>query len=193
MAHMTADTLFRTLIEEPLEAITSKTLLHVSYWLLDFERPEFSVEAPNMSGLYAVSMVFTNRTLEIFPAWENQLRGVNAYHIQTRLVSQGKASSELVTGKSLMEIRADESTLWSKALTETLACVEVYGIRSNPHLVRFVFPSAKVVVAVGYSGEKPLIGDGDEILVFADKQWHKTEKTLPESWTKLWECSGTEG
>ena len=180
-----SNAVFHILIEQPLQAVLNQRLRKIGYWLLSFEERDFCLETPNRSGLYAVRMEFENRILELFPAWDNWLRGTNAYHIQARLVPQDRESDAFRYVKSLTVVEAKETALWSNALAQPLTSVEVYGIGQSPQAICLAFSSEKVVVSIGYSGEKPLVGDGDEILVFSYEQWRSQEKTLSNPWTDI--------
>ena len=193
MGSMRPDAAIHALVLQPLEVALDKVLLSVGYWLMDFDKPAFNVETPNASGLCAISMVFGDDLLEILPGWDHRLRGATAYHIETRFVSGSRANHELARSARLAEAPADRDTLWRNAIGHALTGVEVYGIGAFPHLIRFIFASTKITVAIGYSGDPPLIGDGDEILVFSDDDWLRVQRTLPDEWTKIWEHGGSEG
>jgi hypothetical protein len=179
----------RRTILEPSWAVAGKVLLSVHYWLADFEASTFQLDTPNLSGLYAVNLVFADTILEIFPGWDTLLRAENAYHIQTRLIPVGEAGSDLTRATNLICVEADQARLWRDALNQPLTAIEVYGTPTSPQLIRFALPSTLTVVAIGYSGETPLLGDGDEILLFSNEQSYLAAEILPGIRTKLWESS----
>lgn len=186
---MNANSLFLDLIERPSSTVMDMVLLEVDYWIADLEEPWFHIETPNDTGLSAVSLIFEDKVLEITNGW-TQLRGDTSYHIQAHIVSEGRSSTELGTSEGLLRFSAGQNTPWSSAINHRLTAVEVYGLGTSPHIIRFSFADISLVVAIGYaaseSTQEPLIGDGDELLVFLDDEWYFRERTLGIGWSKLW-------
>ena len=88
----------------------------------------------------------------------------------------------------LIKVSVDNAYLDSGSISTTLVGVEVYGTENSPQLISFLFPCSVLRLAVGYSGDVILLGDGDEILVFSDEQWKNQVNGLPENWALLWRC-----
>jgi len=189
---MESDNAFCVLIERPLEAVLGTVLRNVSYWVLDFDVGTFSLEEPNASGVFAVSLELGGRTLEIFPSWNTCFEGVSSYHhVEARVNTPAGDSSELVNAAHLIKIGASGSSPWHRALLHTLMSVDVYGVHETPQLLRLCFPPVEIVISTGYSGMPALAGDGDELLVYSYHSAHDLLQFDFNRFRHLWRC-GTE-
>ncbi len=112
------------------------------------------------------------------------------YNIQANLDPTGTGVELLETNENLVCVRADAVSPWRDAIGSRLSAVEVYGIGTVPHIIRFVSPNnASPVIAVGYPGpSSPLIGDFSSLLVFSGDEWLSGRTTLHNTWEKIWEC-----
>ena len=130
-------TAFRNLITEPLESVLGRPLLSVSYWLLDYDQAEFSVEQPNEIGILFVSLQFGGGTLELSWGFDKSLRGNDlAYHIQVVPAGQAGSLARMDTG-SLFEIAEVRASPWQEVIGKRLTGVEAVGLQGSPQAVRF--------------------------------------------------------
>lgn len=175
----------------PLQMALGRPLLAVSYWLLSSDRELFSVGQLNALGVLFVSLHFDKFTLEISPGWEKSLRGSNlAYHIQA--IPAGEPGSiKTLNATSLYEVKDAGTFLWQDALGTRLTCIEVIGLQDSPQAIRLVFPSAEVVIAIGYAGDELLVGDGDDLLIFSKREWQHQKSSYGGEWKSLWTTSAT--
>ena len=181
---------FRTFLSAPLEAVVSRTLLGVTYWLLNSDEPSFHIDRPNESGISGMSLSFEGLTVEISSFYDKILRTRdNYFYIQALLVSGEKEEGELATAEVLCNIPADQATIWCDALNTPLVRAEIYGDSDTPQVFRLSFPSTVLIISLGYSGEKLFIGDGNDLLVFSEAQWQSSIHLVNAPLSKIWECA----
>lgn len=174
-------------IVEPLTRVIDQSLQHVIYYVLQGDYPDFNVDAPNTSGgCQGVHLTFSEGEVEFDWDWQSALiprrddfdsPGI-AYHLVARSTSERQGTVQVPTEEDyacLLALDATNAASWRALQGEPLQAVTVGGApladgRYSPQAVQLSFPSAQVVVAIGMSD--PLnIGDGDEVLVFADTAW----------------------
>lgn len=186
---MNFDVSFRTLIIAPLEAASGLRLFSVNYWLLDFEEQFFHLDTPNESGIFAISLLFEGIAIDISPAWDRIHRDESNHHyIQAPRVPIDNRSGELAFAERLLKIPADRTMIWRDAINDQLIGAEVSGDNHTPQAIRLLFPSATVIISLGYSGDELYIGDGDELLVFSDEQWRLQVQRMMRPMNNIWAC-----
>ena len=182
---------FQRLISGPLQTVLGQSLLAVNYWLLDYDKADFSLEQPNETGVLTVCLHFERAAIEISPGWDNQLRSEGIYH-HVQVVQAAKAGSlEAAHRENLSETADVHAASWQEALGKRLTGVEIAGFQGTPQAVRLSFSVAEVVVATGYAGSDLLIGDGDELLIFSGQEWHNQNQNSvhKQAWERLWAAS----
>ncbi len=188
---MSRKTVFDSMIAEPLDAVLGQTLLSVDYWILDCDKAGFSAEQPNATGVMAVRLCFEETHLRVAPGREETLRADGIYHhIQLHLDGECGDGGDVWTEK-FAEAANIQAALWQRAVGKRLTHVEALGFYDSPQAIRFSFSAAAIVVATGYSGNPLLVGDGDEILVFAGQEWPDRSNTHEQAWERLWSASAT--
>lgn len=185
---MSRKAMFDSVIAEPLNAVLGQTLLSLDYWILDCDKADFSEEEPNATGVMATRLHFEASELQVVWGFKELLRGNGIYyHVQLSLADeQGQEENTWV--ENFVQV-TDVHAIWERALGRRLVGVEVLGFWDSPQAVRFSFSDIAVVVAVGYSGDPLLVGDGDELLVFGDQEWPDRSNTHDQPWERLWSAS----
>lgn len=186
---MTADPTFDRLIAGPLAAVVGETLLAVDYWVLACDEPTFQPANPNASGLMAVNLIFKMATVEVTWGWDKALRtGWQAYHVQATFHADHVRGDtwSVQDAQGLSRFAAPDARPWESVVGLPLIGVEVYGPLNGPQAIGLSSPQGGVVLAVGESGENPVVGDNDEMLVFGTPQWRELR---PADWSTLWSTS----
>lgn len=80
---------------------------------------------------------------------------------------------------------------WCEIVGEPLSDVEIIGFSDSPQAIRLLFPDTSLVMAVGYSGDDLLVGDGDDVFVFSAQEWQEQIRRGDHVWTRLWLASAT--
>ena len=182
---------FQRLVCGPLQMVLGQSLLTVNYWLLDYDKADFSLEQPNETGVLTVSLHFERATIEISPGWDKQLRSESIYH-HIQVVHAGKTGGiEAAHRENLSETADVHAAPWQEALGKRLTGVEIAGFQGTPQAIRLSFSGTEAVVATGYAGSGLLIGDGDELLVFSGQEWHDQNQNSvhKQAWERLWAAS----
>ena len=189
---MTYDTAFHELLSKPIASVLSQSLKNVSYYILNFDNDTFLLEQPNKTGLYSIMLSFSDAIIEIIPGWHKSLRSANTYH--HLYLTDGTIDRKIDRPGvlvNLIKIDASHSDIWHDAINKTLNAVEIYGIEHTPQAVCLQFSTSAVAVTIGYSGDVPYAGDGDEILIYQSNCQNSSVDFPFSQMTKLCVLSGT--
>lgn len=183
--------IFQSRLVEPFTSLLGESLRDVEYWVLETDAGGFRAEQPNLFGVQVIRLRFGAVSLAVTWGGEKSLRSEGIYyHIQAL-----EADTEDVLGSAWAEnlrcIPALTAGTWQEVISEPLSGVEIIGFSDSPQAIRLLFPHTSLVVAVGYSGDDLLVGDGDELFVFSDAQWREQIKHEDRHWSRLWLASAT--
>jgi len=181
--------IFQSRLVEPFMPLLGEPLRDVEYWVLEADADHFHTEQPNAFGVQVLRLRFGAVSLAVTWGGEKSLRSEGIYyHIQAL-----EAATEDVLGPAWTEnlrcLPALSAAPWREVANEPLSGVEVIGFSDSPQAVRLLFPQTSLVVAVGYSGDDLLVGDGDDVFVFSAQEWQEQIRRGDHAWTRLWLAS----
>lgn len=183
--------IFQSRLVEPFTSLLSEPLRDVEYWVLEVDADDFHAEQPNAFGVQVLRLRFGAASLAVTWGGERSLRSEGIYH---HIQALG-AGMEDVLGPAWAEnlrcIPALSAAPWREVIGEALSGVEIIGFSDSPQAIRLLFPDTSLVVAVGYSGDDLLVGDGDEVFIFSAQEWREQIRQGHHDWTRLWLASAT--
>lgn len=183
--------IFQSRLVEPFAPLLGEPLRDVEYWVLEMDADDFRAEQPNLFGVQIVRLRFGAVSLAVTWGGEKSLRSEGIYHHIQAL----EAATEDVLGPAWAEnlrcIPALSTAHWREVISEPLSGVEVIGFSDSPQAIRLLFPHTSLVVAVGYSGDDLLVGDGDDVFVFSAQEWQEQIRRGDHAWTRLWLSAAT--
>lgn len=183
--------IFQSRLVEPFTYLLGEPLRDVEYWVLEADADGFRAEQPNTFGVQVLRLRFGAVSLAVTWGREKSLRSEGIYHHIQALGTE----LEDVLGPAWTEnfrcIPALSAAPWGEVIGEPLSGVEIIGFSDSPQAIRLLFPHISLVVAVGYSGDNLLVGDGDEVFVFSAQEWREQIKQGDHDWTRLGLFSAT--
>jgi len=183
-------------IIEPLSRIVDRHLQQVLYYVL---QGDFDAEAPNASGgCQGVRLIFDEVEAEFDWDFIGSFRGDGVhYHIAVRNHSIRQQNVRILTDKDtdgLDSIDATEASIWRNLIGKRLDRFEVLGYTAasnsmSPQAISLHFPNESIVIAVGMTpaslSTSLSIGDGDEVLIFSEREWQSLSPEIKGSLISL--------
>ena len=180
----------------PLSKVVGQQLRQVLYYVL---QGEFDAEAPNASGgCQGARLIFDEGEAEFDWDFIGSFRGDGVhYHITVRDHSLRQQNARRSTDKDtggLGCIDATETSIWRNFIGKRLDRFEVLGYTMagnsmSPQAITLQFANESIVIAVGITPGSPAtllsIGDGDEVLVFSEREWQSLSPEIKGSLISL--------
>lgn len=176
--------LFASMITEPLSNVVGRSIQSVIYYPLYHDMSSFDVGDPNGSGgCQGIRLIFDYGEVELDWNWDAAFRSSSAiaFHLgassssyRQACVRQNDEENEAWCG--LAAIDATAAIPWKSVHGEMLRGVTVWGFLLpnalySPQAVTFLFDSSTIAITIGYTSDMEFIGDGDEVLVFTEREW----------------------
>jgi hypothetical protein len=154
-----------------LQSLAGRCLTTVEYAVLTSDLPYFEVAAPNHCGVRSVILGFDTYKIQFRIYWGLPTWTYNTLGVQT--------SCDVATELNTV-VPASDVPPWDMTIGQNVVSAAAHGFQDVTYAVSVSFRSTTVVIAMGGGGDKVLLGDGDDVLIFEQSEWQRQEVFRPK-------------